>query len=909
MHLRIAPKAERLLLVLVMITIAYALLANPMIKVNAEYTPENQMYVHNFINTGPLGNWTYMEKPFFPVFLNASQIPIGENYSIVVPLQADHEYHAYLYGEWLTDSVNRTDYDMYIYGPNGTIEGYHTASPIDLGSSPNQPFFIPQQTGNYTFTISNDAGESNGADQATFMIIENVEPNAWYDCQIEGKDSNDLPQYQTSWAYEFMTNSSRVEVQVKVPDSLNMYEARLFLMANNASAGYMTLGGVPLAWEPGLYGNKMGNIGGYDTDSQGYEGIAYATCDNFGQDMLISLNATSGQSLYHLVFIGEKGTGTISFLVKTSFNEGLSPAGNPDRIFPGDCANISYVSTSTDLVNAALYYSIDDWENNATLTMAILPDNRTCKATIPAQEPGSQVYYTVEATDVLGQILVANGTYSVGQLEVTILDKPMLPVYFNESQIAIGREWSVICPLEADHSYHVYCYGQWIDTGSEPTTDYDIYVYDPNGQMVGYHTQSSGMPEHLGVTVGDPFFVPKLTGNYTFVISNNPFASKGAQQATFMIIEDIECNVWNQRYLEGMNSQYTQSLNTSWAYEFVTDSPQVDVYVKVPETLDMYEARLYLMTDPTSNNQTLLNGVPLAWEPGLYGNLTEGDPVVGGYNLETTEYRGVSWANCEFYGQEMHLSFTSPTNQTTLYQLVFIGEVGNGTIQFLIKTDFNESSLAPSLIPSRVYPGSNATVAYVSTMANLQNATLQYSIDNWASINTTPMEISNRTCTAIIPGQEAGTTVQYSVTAVDALENALGANGSYTVKYPSTLNFTSIPTGAKPGDNVTITGVLAPKAKDMLVTIYFVSANDTEEAVCTTLDDGTFSGSFKFSTTGTWMVYASFNGTATIYESNTSMVTVQVEETLLAKFLLYILGGIGAVATVGIVFYVRKLRT
>jgi len=906
--LRIARRTERLLLVLALITIASALLANPIIEVNAGYKPEYQMYVHNFINTGPLGNWTYVEKPFFPVFLNASQIPVGQNWSIVVPLQADHKYHAYLYGKWLSDSVNRTDYDVYIYDPNGTIEACHTASPSNLGTDINKPFFIPEQTGNYTFTISNDAGESNGADQATLMIIENVELNAWHECQIEGKDNNDLPQYQTSWAYEFMTDSSRVEVHVKVPDSLDMYEARLFLMANNASTGYTTLGGVPLAWEPGLYGKKTGNIGGYDTDSQGYQGTAYATCDNFGQDMLISLNATAGQSLYHLVFIGEKGTGNISFLVKTTFDERLSPVGNPARIFPEDSAKISYVSTSTDLVNATLYYSIDSWKTNATLAMHILGDNRTCETTIPHQEPGSHVSYMVEATDVLGQILVVNGTYRVGQIERTYLDKPMFPVYFNESQIAIGREWSVICPLEANHSYHAYCYGEWINTGSEPTTDYDIYVYDPAGQMVGYHTQSAGLPEHLGVTVGKPFFVPKQTGNYTFVISNNPFASKGAQQATFMIIEDAECNVWNQRYLEGMNSQNMQSLNTSWAYEFETDSPFVNVYVKVPETLDMYEARLYLMTDPTSKNQMLLNGVPLAWEPGLYGNKTEGNLPVGGYNLNTTEYRGVAWASCEFYGQDMHLNFTSPKNQTTLYHLVFIGEVGNGTIHFLIKTEFNQSSLIPSIIPRRLYPGNNATVAYVSTMDDLQNAVLQYSIDNWASINTTAMEISNRTCTATILGQKAGTTVQYTVNALDVLENTLTVNGSYVVKYPSTLNFTSIPTGAKPGENIAITGILTPTAKDMLVTIYFVSANDTQEVVCTTLEDGTFSGSFKSGKIGTWMVYASFNGTATVYESETPTITLKVEETLLAKFSLYIFGGIGAATMAGIALYIRKLR-
>lgn len=885
-----------------------ALLINPIIRVSAGYTPEYQMYVHNFINDGVLGNWTYVEKPFFPVLLTDSQVLVGQNWSIVVPLQANHQYHAYLYGKWLSDLANRTDYDVYVYGPNGTMEGYHTASPIDLGTDPNDPFFIPQQTGNYTFTISNDARESNAAEQATFMIIENIETNAWHECQIQGKDDNNLPQYETSWAYEFMTNSSQVQVQVKVPDSLNMFEARLFLMANNASTGYTPLGGVPVALESGLYGNRTGNIGGYDTDSQGYEGIAYATCDNFGQDMMINLNSTAGTSLYYLVFIGEEGVGNVDFMVTTSSSEGLSPVGNPDRVFPEDSANISYVSAEVNLVNATLYYSPDNWQTNATVTMGILSDNRTCKATIPPQEPGSQVLYRVEATDVLGGLLVANGSYLVGQAERTYLDKPMYPVYFNESQIAIGREWSVITPLEANHSYHAYCYGEWANNGSDPTTDYDMYVYDPSGRLVGYHTPSAGLVPHLGTTVGDPFFVPQETGNYTFVISNNPFASKGAQQATFMIIEDAECNVWQQRYLEGMDSQSMPTLNTSWSYEFITASQNVEIYVKVPVTLDMYEARLYLMTDPTSKNQTFLNNIPLAWEPGLYGNETTGNPIVGGYNLDSKEYRGDAYASCEFYGQDMYLNFTAPKNQTMLYHLVFIGEFGNGTIQFLIKTEFNNDTLTPSIIPARVPPETNATVAYVSTNENLDSAVLTYSIDDWLNLNTTTMDISNKTCTAIIPGQEAGTTVQYTIDAVDSFENEMYANGSYVVKYLSTLNFTSIPTGAKPGDNITITGILTPAAKGMLVTIHFLSSNETQEVVCTTLDDGSFSGNFVSQTTGTWLVSASFNGTATVYDSETPTVTLSIEETLLTKYSLYIFGGFGAATAVGIVLYIRKSR-
>jgi hypothetical protein len=883
-------------------------LTNPMITVGASFASEYQMYVHNFVNYGLLGNWTYVEKPFFPVILSDLQLPIGQNWSIVVPLQANHQYHAYVYGKWLMDLANRTDYDVYIYGPNGRIEGYHTASPTDLGTDPEEPFFIPQQTGNYTFIITNDARESNAAEQATFMIIENVKTDTWHECQIEGKGDDNLPQYRTSWAYEFITNSSRVEVQVKVPDSLNMFEARLFLMANNASAGYKTLGGIPLASESGLYGNLTGHIGGYDTDSQGYEGIAYATCDNFGQDMLIGVNSTAGPSLYHLVFIGEKGAGNISFLVKTFFTEGLSPTGNPDRVFPEDSANISYASMATDLANATLSYSLDRWQTNGTVKMNILGDNRTCQKTIPPQEPGSEVLYKVDATDILGEVLVANGSYRVGQVERTYLDKPMSPVYFNESVIAIGREWSIVSPLEANHSYHAYCYGKWVNNGSEPITDYDMYVYDPAGRIVGYHTESAGLLQHLGTTIGDPFFVPEATGNYTFVISNNPFASKGAQQATFEIIENAECNVWHPRYLEGMNSENMPTVNTSWAYEFITDSQRLEVHIKVPVTLDIYEARLYLMTDLTSKNQTLLNNIPLPWEPGLYGNKTNGDPIVGGYSLESKQYRGNAYASCEFYGQDMYLDFTSPKNQTVLYHLVFIGEFGNGTIKFLIKTEFNKNYLTSNITPERVSPQANANITCVSTI-DLDNAVLKYSTDDWHSLNSTIMEISDRTCTSIIPGQEAGTKVQYMIEAVDSLENVMFANGSYIVKNLSSLNFTLIPTNAKPGDNIEITGILTPAVKGMLITIHFVSANDTREATFTTLDDGSFSYNFIAQTTGTWLVDASFNATATMYESQTPVVTLKVEETLLTRYLWYISGGIGAVAAVGIVLYFRKSRT
>ena len=882
------------------------------LDLKVEAASEYQTCVNNYINSGALGNWTYVQKPLFPVLLNDSQLLIGQNWSIVCPLQANHTYHAYFYGQWISNApLNKTDYDVYVYDPFGKLVGYHTPSAglsPHLGSTPNEPFFIPEYTGNYTFTIANTAGESMGSQQATFMIIEDVQCNTWNQQYIEGINDDGSPNFYTSWAYEFFTDSPHVEVRIRVPDTLDMYEARLYLMASPTMSNYTLLDGIPLAWEPGLYGNRTSNLGGYTTDSEGYEGQAYASCEDFGQNMLISFNSTAGESLYHLVFIGEKGYGNISFLIKTAFDSGLQPSNNPSEIMPGQNATITYVSQTTDLENATLDYSTDNWQTVNTTTMNISADNRTCSQIIPPEPPDATVSYRVEALDFMGDTLTANGSYVIAQPPVTYLQKPMIPVYISESQIQIGKNWTIICPLQANHSYHVYYYGAWINTGPNPVTDYNVYVYDPFGTMVGYHTPAAGFAPHLGSTVDQAFFVPMYSGNYTFVISNDARESNGTQQATFMIVEDVEVNVWHQCYIEGTDNDSKPLLDTSWAYEFATDSQFIEVHVKVPQTLDMYEARLYVMSNPESANQIILNDFPLAWEPGLYGNINQGATAIGGYNLESRGYRGNAYASCEYYGQEMYLNFTSPYSGTTLYQLVFIGEVGSGTINFLVKTEFNNTSLYSSSLPEKTFPGDNATVAYTSN-TTLESATLEYSTDGWKTESSTSMTIlQNTTCSAVIPGQPAGTVIEYGVTADDILENVLSANGSYPVKYPSTLNFTRTLIESNPGGNVTIMGFLTPQIANMPVTVSIASANESEDIVCYTLRDGTFSTSFEPETVGTWVASATFNGTETLYGSDASIATIVVEQSALAEYSLYIFGGVGAVTMISLILYLRKIR-
>jgi hypothetical protein len=901
--------AVKKLVVLSTIVMMFSLFVRLDIGVKAQGSSEYQTYVHNYSNS------TFMEKPMFPVLFNKSQILVGQNWSIVCPLQADHSYHVYLYGAWVNNgSQPKTDYDVYVYDPNGTLVGYHTESAgllEHLGNTVDTPFFTPKSTGNYTFIIANNAGTSQAAQQATFMIIENIQANTWYQKYIEGKDSNNLSRLDTSWAYDFVTESQRVEVQVKVPNTLDMYEARLYLMADPTVLGKTILNGVPLAWEPGLYGNRTGILGGYNLDSLGYRGVAYASCEYPGQDMLINYTSPHiGQTLYHLVLIGEYGAGTVDFLVKTIFDASLQPLIVPGKVYLDTNATIAYVSKSTGLLNATLQYSTDNWTSTTTIPMEISDDKRTCTATIPRQAADAFVIYRVRAYDSLGNILVATGNYSVIH-NLTFLEKPMLPVRFNESQIAIGRDWSVVVPLEADHSYHVYLYGAWVNNGSQPKTDYDVYVYDPYGYSEGTHTASAGLLEHIGNTYDAPFFAPRYSGNYTFRIVNNAGGSAAAQQATFMIIENVECNTWQERYIEGKNGG-VPVLNTSWAYEFVTESQRVEVLIKVPETLDMYEARLYLMADPTVKDEAILNGAPLAWEPGLYGNRTGTNAVIGGYNLGSLGYRGVAYASSDHAGQDMLINYTSPHTGKSLYHLVLIGEEGSGTVEFAVKTVFN-ASLQPSIVPSKLYPNDVATIAYVSKSTDLSNATLQYSTDGWKTVTTITMKIlDKRTCTATILGQSAGTNVAYGIKAIDLLRDVLVAKGSYSVKQPSMLNISLIRETITVGENITVKGYLTPEGAGTPITAYFDSGNESQTIDCFTLADGSFTASFRPDVTGTWNVRARFFENNSTYGSISPQLAAEVEEpSFLAQYSLYIGVGAGgaAVAVAVAMIYLRKWRT
>lgn len=458
---------------------------------------------------------------------------------------------------------------------------------------------------------------------------------------------------------------------------------------------------------------------------------------------------------------------------------------------------------------------------------------------------------------------------------ITYIEKPVFPFAIRNASIPISGEWRIICPLVADHSYHVYCYGDWVHTGPAPKTDYDIYVYDPLGLMESSHTEAAGLPEHLGTTVDSPYFKAKSTGNYTFIVTNDAKESNGTEPATFMIIENIECDQWYSQELKGKVNSATV-LQSSWSYEFMTNSSHLEIYVNVPNELDMYEARLYRMSDSQSIS---VNNISLPWESGLFGNGTD----VGGYNLESEGYRGVAYGSCEYLGQDMFLNYTAPAstenaNETTVYHLVLMAEVGQGTVEFLIKTNFGGELQQLGQI-ARITPDKAVVLAYNSTVNPLTDAVLYYTTNDWQNETSIVMIIDEYVCNATIPKQPAGSIVKYQVNAFDLLENNLTATGEYGVKQNAKISsFNSSQESVLLGNNITFTGSISSEATGGPIKIQFLSANDTKIVECESFDDGGFIGTFQPTGPGTWTAQAMFLGNQETYETNSAIIKFEVTE-------------------------------
>jgi len=326
----------------------------------------------------------------------------------------------------------------------------------------------------------------------------------------------------------------------------------------------------------------------------------------------------------------------------------------------------------------------------------------------------------------------------------------------------------------------------------------------------------------------------------------------------------------------------------------------------------MYEVRLYLMANPSQGKGTQLNNVSLAWEPGLYGNRSG---VFGGYNLNSKEFRGLAYASCEYFGQDMLINYTSPNNGESLYHLVLIGEEGEGDIDLAVKTDFQGPSVNVINAPQKVFPEQHVNMTFrVNGKTELKQVSLQYSKDNWNTSETTSPVFNQTThvYTASIPEQPAGTRIEYNITAIDVVDNKAQFRNSYVVKYATVTNCTLKTEVWALGRNITISGLVSPATSNLTIKVTFAPHNGSiiEKRVYT-LANGTFFVSFSPNATGKWTVQAACLEDDSHFSSVSDSVEVLVvaESDFFGTYSMYIYAVVGIVVTAVIAVVVIKRRS
>lgn len=393
------------------------------------------------------------------------------------------------------------------------------------------------------------------------------------------------------------------------------------------------------------------------------------------------------------------------------------------------------------------------------------------------------------------------------------------------------RSLDLTYKLEAGNKYHIFLVGEWV-TNSSRATDYDIWVYNKNGIM-SRHTESAGLPEQVGNDAKNQYFVPTETGDYTFRIINDPKDSGGAASAVFMVIQHIEMNRRYSLELVGKynpDDQYTPKSYT--AFEFDTASENFELFINVPDSLDMYEARVYPMANPAAQVGYNIRGIGVPKHDMLTYSQTRTPPSgnYGGYNYIYDGFRFSQWtASCERNGYDMRVTFGAPLHnetelaledRTVFYYLVLMAEYDQGTIQFYLKTDSRNPAV--TLVDPNVlgYTDRSTRIeAQVSAYNPLDAVWINYTTDDWATQSSVDMQKDGDIYYGYIPKQILNKAVKYQVYAMDEIENQGQASSSFEVKERVTPELSLNRISLYGGESLTFYGATNLVNKDYILRI------------------------------------------------------------------------------------------
>jgi len=453
---------------------------------------------------------------------------------------------------------------------------------------------------------------------------------------------------------------------------------------------------------------------------------------------------------------------------------------------------------------------------------------------------------------------------------ITMVREPVPAIPIDEGLIPVGEAHTFAYWLERDHVYHIYLAGEWADPEVH-ATDYDVFAYRLAGSevtLISSHTESAGLLEQVANDEEGRFFTPSASGLYYVTIRNDALESSAAEEGTLMVLEHIEPNTWHDRWMEGKIDEVPQD-DTFWSYEFVTSAPRIRIHIDVPDTLDMYEARLYVMGNPDAGSGELVRGAHVAWEPGLKGELSG---VYGGFNFDPQGFRHVdAMASCERSGEDMVIDYTAPVAGELLYHLALIGEYGGGKLEFIVQTDFASPQLALVDPPEIVYEGEPVPLEVeIADDTEITAVEFSYTADGgetWSELS--PQLTEDGTQFVTVPGAQPGTTVEYIFQAEDTMGNRGEVEGSYFTMGLSTIEIRLVDTELYAGEDAVARGQLYPEGEPIALS-YSHGEEQTNFTVATDLT-GRFNHTFTPTALGDWHLLAFFPGNEA-YESSISEV-------------------------------------
>jgi len=193
-----------------------------------------------------------------------------------------------------------------------------------------------------------------------------------------------------------------------------------------------------------------------------------------------------------------------------------------------------------------------------------------------------------------------------------------------------------------------------------------------------------------------------------------------------------------------------------------------------------------------------------------------------------------------------------------LYHLVLIAEYGDGTLNFVVQTDFTPPELQHEDPPEKVAAEEPTRLEVTVKDDTEATVSLSYSLngERWRSVNV--MSEDGSVFYGSIPGVTASTIVNYVFKASDFWGNKNSINGSYLAVGKSSLDIWLNSTEIRGGQCVSIVGSLYIGGRG--VDLYYIHENDVCNYTLTTDTFGRFTHVFRPMYPGVWQVFSKYKG-------------------------------------------------